>query len=179
MTNSVLQDPYLRALYETAFKSITDNLPKEVNTLVEIGAGDGISNQFLPKAFLTDIAFHKNLNAICNAHELPFKSASVDALALKDSLHHLPSVELFLNEAHRVLRIGGRVVVFDPYWGLLAKFVYRCLHFKEIFTPFLGILRQIHHGIQIKRCRTCSFVETGLNSSNYSLSLIFVNTRCL
>ena len=131
MTNSVLQDPYLRALYETAFKSITDYLPKEVNTLVEIGAGDGISNQFLPKAFLTDIAFHKNLNAICNAHELPFKSASVDALALKDSLHHLPSVELFLNEAHRVLRIGGRVVVFDPYWGLLAKFVYRFLHQEE------------------------------------------------
>lgn len=131
MTNSVLGDPYLRALYETAFKSLTDCLPEKINTLIEIGAGDGLSKQFLPRAFLTDIAFDKNLNAICTAHKLPFKSASVDALVLKDSLHHLPNVELFLNEAHRVLRVGGRVVIFDPYWGLLAKFVYRFLHQEE------------------------------------------------
>ena len=131
MIDSVLRDPYLRALYDTAFSSITNYLPEERNTLIEIGAGDGLSKQFLPKALLTDIAFHKNLDSICTAHELPFKSASVDALVLKDSLHHLPNVELFLNEAHRVLRVGGRVVVFDPYWGLLAKFVYRFLHQEE------------------------------------------------
>jgi SAM-dependent methyltransferase len=131
MIDSVLRDPYLRALYDTAFSSITNYLPEERNTLIEIGAGDGLSKQFLPKAFLTDIAFHKNLDSICTAHELPFKSASVDALVLKDSLHHLPDVELFLNEAHRVLRVGGRVVVFDPYWGLLAKFVYRFIHQEE------------------------------------------------
>jgi hypothetical protein len=77
MIDSVLRDPYLRALYDTAFSSITNYLPEERNTLIEIGAGDGLSKQFLPKAFLTDIAFHKNLDSICTAHELPFKSASV------------------------------------------------------------------------------------------------------
>ena len=57
MIDSVLRDPYLRALYDTAFSSITNYLPEERNTLIEIGAGDGLSKQFLPKAFLTDIAF--------------------------------------------------------------------------------------------------------------------------
>ena len=128
MADSVLDDVYLRALYETAFNSITDYLPADTNTLVEVGAGDGSSRTFLPKSFLTDIAFHQKLDATCKSHEMPFKSGSVDALVLKDSLHHLPDVELFLNEANRVLRVGGRIVMFDPYWGLLAKFVYKYLH---------------------------------------------------
>ena len=131
MTGYVLEDVYLHALYETAFKSIANYLPEDKTTLIEIGAGDGLSKQFLPKTFLTDITFHKNLDSICTAHELPFRSGSVDALLLKDSLHHLPDVELFLNEAYRVLRVGGRVVIFDPYWGILAKFVYRFLHQEE------------------------------------------------
>jgi SAM-dependent methyltransferase len=134
MKNSVLGDVYLHALYETAFNSIINYLPEDKATLIEIGAGDGLSKQFLPKTFLTDITFQKNLTAICTAHELPFRSGSADALVLKDSLHHLPDVELFLNEAHRVLRVGGRVVIFDPYWGPLAKFVYRFLH-QEEFNP--------------------------------------------
>ena len=128
MSNTVLKDVYLHALYETAFSSITDYLPEETTNLVEIGAGDGVSRTFLPKSFLTDIAFHQELDATCKSHEMPFKSGSLDALVLKDSLHHLPDVELFFNEANRVLRVGGRIVIFDPYWGLLAKFVYRFLH---------------------------------------------------
>ena len=129
MSNTVLKDVYLHALYETAFSSITDHLPEETTNLVEIGAGDGLSRTFLPKSFLTDIAFHQKLDATCKSHEMPFKSGSLDALVLKDSLHHLPDVELFFNEANRVLRVGGRIVIFDPYWGLLAKFVYRFFHF--------------------------------------------------
>ena len=131
MTNSVLDDVYLHALYETAFNSIINHLPENKTTVIEIGSGDGLGKQFLPKTFLTDITFHKNLDALCTAHELPFRTSSVDALLLKDSLHHLPDVELFLNEAHRVLRVGGRIVIFDPYWGPLAKFVYRFLHQEE------------------------------------------------
>jgi SAM-dependent methyltransferase len=128
MSQSVLGDTYLHALYETAFSSIIDCLPKETKTVVEIGAGDGISRNFLPECILTDIAFHQKLDATCKSDEIPFKSGSIDALVLKDSLHHLADVELFLNEAYRVLRVGGRIVVFDPYWGILARFVYRFLH---------------------------------------------------
>ena len=128
MNKDVLNDVYLYSLYEIAFKSIIDNLPEDRNTLVEIGAGDGISRIFFPKSILTDITYHQKLDATCKSHKLPFKSGSVDALVLKDSLHHLPNVELFFDEAHRVLRVGGRIVIFDPYWGLLAKFVYRFFH---------------------------------------------------
>jgi len=128
MSDVVINDVYLYALYETAFNSIIEYLPEGTKTLVEIGAGDGISRNFLPQSILTDIAFHPKMDATCKSDEMPFKSGSVDALVLKDSLHHLPDVELFLNEAYRVLRVGGRIVIFDPYWGLLAKFVYRFLH---------------------------------------------------
>jgi SAM-dependent methyltransferase len=128
MAASVLSDDYLFALYETAFSSLIKYLPEKTSTIVEIGAGDGVSRSFLPNSILTDIVFNQELDAICKSNELPFKSDSVDALVLKDSLHHLPDVEQFLYEAHRVLRIGGRIVIFEPYWGLLANFVYRFLH---------------------------------------------------
>ena len=62
MSNTVLKDVYLHALYETAFSSIIDYLPEETTNLVEIGAGDGISRTFLPKSFLTDIQFRDFLH---------------------------------------------------------------------------------------------------------------------
>jgi SAM-dependent methyltransferase len=131
MSALVLNDDYLHALYEEAFTSIIENLPVDIQTLVEIGAGDGISRNFLPQSILTDISYHPFLDAACRSDQMPFKSGSVDALVLKDTLHHLPDVELFLAEANRVLRIGGRIVIFEPYWGLLAKFVYRFLHQEQ------------------------------------------------
>lgn len=128
MSSTVLNDAYLQSLYETAFRSIIEYLPENTQTLVEIGAGDGTSRNFLPKSILTDITYNSNLDAICKSDQMPFKSGSVDAIVLKDTLHHLPDVELFFDEANRVLRVGGRIVIFDPYWGTIAKFVYRFLH---------------------------------------------------
>lgn len=128
MSDRVLNDVYLHELYKTAFSELTECFPMNTNIIVEIGAGDGISRKFLQQAILTDIAYHSNLNATCKSHQLPFRSGTIDALVLKDSFHHLPEIELFLNEANRVLRVGARVIVFDPYWGLLARFVYRFLH---------------------------------------------------
>lgn len=131
MSALVIHDDYLHALYEAAFSSIIENLPVDIQTLVEIGAGDGISRNFLPQSILTDISYHPILDTACRSDQMPFKSGSIDALVLKDTLHHLPDVELFLTEANRVLRVGGRIVIFEPYWGLLAKFVYRFLHQEQ------------------------------------------------
>ena len=63
MINSVLRDPYLRALYDTAFSSITNYLPEERNTLVEIGAGNGISTKnFLDMLHMSNYNFHYTVN---------------------------------------------------------------------------------------------------------------------
>ena len=45
---------------------------------------------------------------------LPFEDGSFDALVLVDVIHHLENVERSLKEAIRVIRPGGRVLIFEP-----------------------------------------------------------------
>jgi SAM-dependent methyltransferase len=158
MKNSVLQDGYLQFLYRIAFERIGSHFPDNAKVIVEIGAGEGVSREFFPTAILTDITFHHLLNANCSSHELPFKSGSIDVITLKDTLHHLPDVEKFLTEASRVLRIGGRIIVFDPYWGIFARFVYRFLHQEKFDTA----------------AKTWSFESSSPWDSNQALSYLLL-----
>lgn len=124
-------DAYIPALYEHIFNRISIHLPSKRSVLIEIGAGTGLGKQFLDDMIVTDIEFHRALDLTCRSEHLPFRDDSVDALVLKDALHHIPDVEAFLDEATRVLKVGGVAVIFDPYWGALARFVYRFLHQEE------------------------------------------------
>jgi SAM-dependent methyltransferase len=65
---------------------------------------------------------------------------------------------MFLKEVHRVLRVNGRLVVFDPYWGLLARFVYRFLH-QEKFDA---------------NAKTWSFTSTSPWDSNQALTYLLL-----
>ena len=120
-------DPYIQELYRYIFERIVAYLPAAGRTL-EIGSGTGISRQYLGGSVLTDIVHHESLDVNCIAENLPFAEGSFDAIVLKDSLHHIPDVRKFFGEAARVLSPGGSIIMFEPYWGLLARFVYRYLH---------------------------------------------------
>jgi ubiquinone/menaquinone biosynthesis C-methylase UbiE len=48
-----------------------------------------------------------------DALSLPFENASFDVLVFHTCLCHVPGAEMALAEAHRVLRPGGRLAVFD------------------------------------------------------------------
>lgn len=125
----VLHDAYLSALYSLAYNRIRRLLTNtNERRSVEIGAGHGLAAHFGHHWLTTDVANTAELSVVNDARSLPFRSGALDALVMKDAWHHLPDIEAFLAEAHRVLRPGGVISVFDPYWGLLARFVYRFLH---------------------------------------------------
>lgn len=50
-----------------------------------------------------------------DARALPFAHASVDAVILKDVLEHVPSPERALAETARVLKDGGRLILWIPF----------------------------------------------------------------
>jgi SAM-dependent methyltransferase len=63
-----------------------------------------------------------------DAASLPFASRCFDVVAFHDALEHLPAVERALQQALRVVRPGGWLVVFSPNlisplrsWSLLAQ----------------------------------------------------------
>jgi ubiquinone/menaquinone biosynthesis C-methylase UbiE len=51
---------------------------------------------------------------VADATKLPFASDSVDVVCSRSVVEHLPDVDRFLAEAHRVLRPGGLAVSFFP-----------------------------------------------------------------
>lgn len=55
-----------------------------------------------------------------SATELPFESAAFDAAVSVQVLEYVDDVPLALSELHRVLRPGGRLVVWDVDWETLS-----------------------------------------------------------
>ena len=128
----VQDDDYLSALYSLAYTRLNDLIGSaDRNRTVEVGSGLGLARLSGHQWLHSDVSGGTPISVLNLAQELPYRSTSLDALVLKDTWHHIPDIERFLCEAHRVLRPGGLVAVFEPYWGVLARFVYRYLHQEE------------------------------------------------
>jgi ubiquinone/menaquinone biosynthesis C-methylase UbiE len=65
---------------------------------------------------------------VADCRELPFEDNSRDVLAVHGGLHHLPELltdlERAIDECHRVLKPGGRLLIVEPWNTLFLKFVH-------------------------------------------------------
>ena len=128
-TTKITADEYLSALYRLAYSALCNLVGSaSPDRTIEVGAGLGLSTLAGQHWIKSDVAGSAPLSLLNYAEALPYKDASLEAIVLKDTWHHIPDIEGFLTEAHRVLRPGGIIAVFDPYWSLLGRFVYRFLH---------------------------------------------------
>ena len=128
--SDIADDEYLSAFYRCAYGHLATvvGTGHQPSRTVEIGSGRGLARLSGHSWWHSDVIPSEALTLRNSAECLPFHDQSLDALILKDTWHHIPDIEAFLDEAHRVLRVGGTIAVFDPYWGILARFVYRFLH---------------------------------------------------
>jgi SAM-dependent methyltransferase len=118
-----------RTLYREWYGRIAAELPPPALGLrVELGSGPGFARQFIPDLELSDIVRAPWHDREASAEELPFGDAALGALVLFDVLHHLPNPRRFFEEAARVLRPGGRIVMSEPYISPLSYLVYKLLH---------------------------------------------------
>jgi 2-polyprenyl-3-methyl-5-hydroxy-6-metoxy-1,4-benzoquinol methylase len=123
--------------------------------LLDLGCGEGLTLERLVKAFpgreVLGIDLDPENIAICREHGLPAKVGNLYHLDLNDGVYdvvlflevieHLDQPELALQEIHRVLRPGGKVIVLFPndLTFLLARLL--TLKFQEArYDP--GHLRQ-------------------------------------
>jgi SAM-dependent methyltransferase len=86
----------------------------------------------MPECLITDIFPNPWLDRVEDAYALSFADASVGNLILFDVFHHLEFPGTALNEFARVVRPGGRVVLFEPGLGALGKFVYQIFHHEPV-----------------------------------------------
>jgi SAM-dependent methyltransferase len=95
---------------------------------LELGGGSGNLIEFFPGVISTDIVFVPWLDAVMDAHELPFKDGNLTNIVLFDVLHHLTEPACFFSEAERVLQPRGRIVFMEPYVSATSLLVYKYLH---------------------------------------------------
>ena len=109
---------------------------------LDLGTGAGKNK---PDGFLgVDIVKGKAVDKVCDLTKpWPWKSNSIDELAANYLLQYLSAKERihFANEAHRVLKTGGKCVIAVPHWcasqaygDLLAQFP----PVSESWFPFLN-----------------------------------------
>jgi SAM-dependent methyltransferase len=118
--------PALRLLYREWYQEIAEWL--QPGRTLEVGGGIGNLKEFVPSVVCTDIVKLPWLDAVVDAQQLPFARSSLANIVLFDALHHLENVRYFFDEALRVLKPGGRVVIMDPYISVSSWPIYHFLH---------------------------------------------------
>ncbi|MDO8547304.1 MAG: class I SAM-dependent methyltransferase [Nitrospirales bacterium] len=118
--------PVLRALYTAWYHEMVSHL--QPGTTLELGGGTGNLKEFAPAVVCTDVVARPWLDVVADAQHLPIAAGTVSNIVLFDVLHHIENVRLFFDEAVRVLRPGGRIVVMDPYISWVSWPVYHYAH---------------------------------------------------
>ena len=125
----ILSDSYLTGAYAEMYSAIRRAMPTDFDeVIIEIGAGSGVGKTWIPQMYCTDLRMESNIDLVVDGTKMPFADSSVTAFVMKDSLHHIRNIEQFLDEALRCLKVDGAVICCEPYWGLLARCVYRFFH---------------------------------------------------
>lgn len=125
-----LRKPSLRAVYRDYHERIMAScLPGRT---LDIGSGSGHFREIAPNVVSVDIQAAAWLDAVADAHALPFADASFANVVLLDVLHHLRRPRTFLGEALRVLEPGGRLVLLEPAITPFSWLVLKLFHEEPV-----------------------------------------------
>ena len=123
--------PGLRAIYADYHRRLLDPLPSG-EPLLEIGGGSGNFGEASSDIVSVDLLASPWVDVACDAHHLPFSAAAFGGIAMLDVLHHLAQPAAFFDEAARILRSGGRLVMIEPCITPLSWPFYHFLHQEPV-----------------------------------------------
>ena len=125
--------PFLRKLYEEWYRDITTHFPSDARVL-ELGSGAGFLKEFVPQLITSELFSTPGVERFIDAQAIAMPEASLDGIVMTDVLHHIPDCSSFFQEAARVIRPGGGVVMIEPWNTTWSRWVYQHLH-HEPFEP--------------------------------------------
>jgi SAM-dependent methyltransferase len=130
-----------------------------VGDALDLGAGDGrltteIAAERIVLADVSRVALERAARRLPGARvepvepdaPLPLGDSAFDLVVCVDVLEHVRDVQLFLSEARRVLRPGGRLAVATPAHGRLTGLAVLARGFERRFDPLSPHLRFFSRG---------------------------------
>ncbi len=138
MSIQILQDhlkiwqekPILKAIYQDFYDRIVKQSVPGIT--LEIGGGTGNLKEYLPQVISTDIIPSPWLDCVCDAQALPLEDNSLSNIVAIDVLHHIERPIRFFQEAVRLLRPGGRLILLDPAITPFSWFFYHFIHEEPV-----------------------------------------------
>jgi len=115
----------LQVLLNQRFKWM-NNFIKENNKGLEVGADAGFSKNFIRcKDFkISDFSDHTHLDyKKIDAQNTGFEKDKFDFVISSNMIHHLPFPVTFFKEMHRILKIKGRLIIFDAHCSFLLQLI--------------------------------------------------------
>ena len=124
--------PLLKTVYTDLYRNMLPYLSRVSGKALELGSGMGTSSEIMPDCLRTDLFHYPWLDLLENAYCLSFRDGTISNLIMVDVFHHLRYPGTALNEFHRVLPPGGRVILMEPGLGLLGMLIYEWMHIEPV-----------------------------------------------
>lgn len=103
-----------------------NNFIKENDFGIEVGAAGGFTKNFINcKNFkISDFSNHEHLDyKNIDAQNTGFEDEKFDFIISSNMIHHLPYPIKFFNEMHRILKKGGKLIIFDAHCSIVLQLV--------------------------------------------------------
>jgi SAM-dependent methyltransferase len=126
------EKPALREAYGSFYRLIKKQLAGQSGLMLELGSGIGAIKQFIPECITTDLFPNPWLDRTENAYRLSFGNRSVANLILFDVFHHLEFPGEAIKEFERVTASRGRLILMEPGFGFLGRFIYQKFHHEPL-----------------------------------------------
>jgi ubiquinone/menaquinone biosynthesis C-methylase UbiE len=112
---------------------------------------------------------------------MPFANGTFEAIWCSEVLEHLFDPGLALREMHRVLAVGGRLLVTVPYHGLFKDVLIALFKWDEHFSPTNPHIRFFTRKTLSQLAGAAGFVEikTGTCGMNRPLRDLLISTNIL
>lgn len=125
----------LREIYDEWYGAVASSIPAGDKPALELGSGAGFMSSYVKDLITSDVLELPDVDRVIDAcAALPFDDGGLRGIAMVNTLHHLPDVTVFLEEATRCLQPGGTISMIEPWNTAWSRVVYTKLH-HEPFDP--------------------------------------------
>jgi SAM-dependent methyltransferase len=126
--------PFLKRIYQEWYETVSGHLPGISGPVLELGSGAGFLSGYIPRLITSEVFNCPDIQVVLDGQALPIAAESLRAIVMTDVLHHVPDPRRFFSEATRCLRVGGRILLIEPWVSKWSRIVYKHLH-HEPFEP--------------------------------------------